>query len=60
MNKNIDHPETIAARAEGLRWWKSLTDEERVIYSEAHHGVERHPATLTGREIQEIHETAIS
>ena len=60
MNKNIDHSETVTVRSNALRWWNSLDVEDRVIYSEAHHGVERHPATLTGREIEEIHKISLS
>ena len=46
--------------SEALKWWALLTDEERLIYCETHHGDERHPHTLTGREIEDIHQIAIS
>lgn len=48
-------------RSIALRWWATeLTPEQRVEYTSLHHGDERHPHTLTGREIEDIYQTAIS
>lgn len=53
---DIDYPEAQIIRAEALKWWnKTLSAEDRVMYCEAHYGIERHPATLTGREIEKIY-----
>lgn len=54
MNKNIDDPLARTLRSEALKWWALLTDEERLIYCQSHFGDERHPKTLTGREIEKI------
>lgn len=59
-NDNIDYPEARIIRSEALKWWAIITPEERVIYCDAHHGSERHPSTLTGREIELIYKTSKS
>ena len=58
MNKYIDFPPARKNRSEALQWWATLAPEDRIIYCETHHGEERHPATLTGKEIQKIFEIA--
>ena len=62
MNENFENNfvEAHVERSEALQWWAALPPEDRVIYTEAHHGEERHPMTLTGSEILDIYRTAIS
>ena len=54
-NYEIDYPTAREMRVIALQWWALLHPEDRVIYCEAHHGVERHPSSLTGREIQSMY-----
>lgn len=57
-NDSIDYPEARIIRSEALQWWAICTPEDRVIYCEEHYGIERHPTTLTGREIERIYVNA--
>lgn len=57
-NDSIDYPEARIIRSEALQWWAICTPEDRITYCEAHYGENRHPATLTGREIENIYVTS--
>lgn len=45
-------------RSEAMKWWATLTPDDRKIYCKAFHGRERRPESLTGREIENMYVTS--
>ena len=54
-NNDIDYPEARIVRSNALKWWATLTTEDRRIYTTEYYGEERNPMSLTGREVEKMY-----